>query len=106
MWARGFLIGMDLRREAWQSLAEAEEEGEVLALIGALIQDEMGDEAIDGETREDVLNHLGAMVLLIDRYWRIGAAAPPQPVRSSKVGRNAPCPCGSGRKYKKCCGAH
>jgi hypothetical protein len=22
-----------------------------------------------------------------------------------KVGRNEPCPCGSGRKYKKCCGA-
>ena len=21
-----------------------------------------------------------------------------------KIGRNAPCPCGSGRKYKKCCG--
>ncbi|MHC4123979.1 MAG: SEC-C metal-binding domain-containing protein [Planctomycetota bacterium] len=21
-----------------------------------------------------------------------------------KVGRNDPCPCGSGRKYKKCCG--
>ena len=29
----------------------------------------------------------------------------PQPVASSKVGRNAPCPCGSGKKYKKCCGA-
>lgn len=26
----------------------------------------------------------------------------PQPVR---VGRNEPCPCGSGRKFKKCCGA-
>ena len=25
--------------------------------------------------------------------------------RSDKVGRNAPCPCGSGRKYKKCHGA-
>lgn len=24
---------------------------------------------------------------------------------SPKVGRNAPCPCGSGKKYKKCCGA-
>jgi hypothetical protein len=24
--------------------------------------------------------------------------------RSGKVGRNDPCPCGSGRKYKKCCG--
>ncbi len=28
----------------------------------------------------------------------------PQPVASSKVGRNDPCPCGSGKKYKKCCG--
>ena len=25
------------------------------------------------------------------------------PVRSNKVGRNEPCPCGSGKKYKKCC---
>jgi preprotein translocase subunit SecA len=35
------------------------------------------------------------------------AAAPKkQPVRRSeeKVGRNDPCPCGSGKKYKKCCG--
>jgi preprotein translocase subunit SecA len=30
-----------------------------------------------------------------------------QPIRSAeeKVGRNDPCPCGSGKKYKKCCGA-
>src|SRR5205085_5060441 len=28
-----------------------------------------------------------------------------QPVRhAGKVGRNDPCPCGSGKKYKKCCG--
>ena len=26
--------------------------------------------------------------------------------REQKVGRNDPCPCGSGRKYKKCCGAN
>ena len=26
------------------------------------------------------------------------------PVRKQKVGRNDPCPCGSGKKYKKCCG--
>jgi preprotein translocase subunit SecA len=30
--------------------------------------------------------------------------APAQPVKSKKVGRNQPCPCGSGRKYKQCCG--
>jgi preprotein translocase subunit SecA len=30
-----------------------------------------------------------------------------QVVRSgAKVGRNDPCPCGSGKKYKKCCGAN
>ena len=27
-----------------------------------------------------------------------------KPVRSTKVGRNDPCPCGSGKKYKNCCG--
>ena len=30
-------------------------------------------------------------------------AAPPTPVGRAKVGRNDPCPCGSGKKYKKCC---
>ncbi|WP_228461863.1 SEC-C metal-binding domain-containing protein [Paracoccus liaowanqingii] len=29
-----------------------------------------------------------------------------EPVRSQTAGRNDPCPCGSGRKYKKCCGAN
>lgn len=28
---------------------------------------------------------------------------PAQPAQSSKVGRNDPCPCGSGKKFKKCC---
>lgn len=35
-------------------------------------------------------------------------ASPAAPVKASdtkKVGRNDPCPCGSGKKYKKCCGA-
>ena len=27
-------------------------------------------------------------------------------VKGTKVGRNDPCPCGSGKKYKKCCGAN
>jgi preprotein translocase subunit SecA len=35
-----------------------------------------------------------------------GEAAAPQPVHAGKkVGRNDPCPCGSGKKYKKCHGA-
>ena len=27
-----------------------------------------------------------------------------QPIRKEKIGSNEPCPCGSGKKYKKCCG--
>ena len=33
------------------------------------------------------------------------AAGVKQVIKGKKVGRNDPCPCGSGKKYKKCCGA-
>jgi preprotein translocase subunit SecA len=41
---------------------------------------------------------------------RMAGAGDRQPVQqvvrgAAKVGRNDPCPCGSGKKYKKCCGA-
>jgi uncharacterized protein len=38
---------------------------------------------------------------------RLAASLDPEllPIRPTKVGRDAPCPCGSGRKHKKCCGA-
>ena len=31
--------------------------------------------------------------------------AKPEPLRSHKIGRSVPCPCGSGTKYKRCCGS-
>ena len=49
---------------------------------------------------------------------RVSAATPASPMQSvvgngrqpqsgrTKIGRNAPCPCGSGRKYKRCCGGN
>ena len=42
---------------------------------------------------------------------RMAGAGDRQPVQQvvrsgAKVGRNDPCPCGSGKKYKKCCGTH
>lgn len=33
-----------------------------------------------------------------------GGAGLPPPAPAANVGRNDPCPCGSGKKYKKCCG--
>ncbi len=39
--------------------------------------------------------------------WRFCAAETPPAVRDQeKVGRNDPCPCGSGKKFKKCCGSN
>jgi len=40
-----------------------------------------------------------------ERSLRPMAAAAPIKVAGKKIGRNESCPCGSGRKYKKCCGA-
>ena len=39
------------------------------------------------------------------RSMRPAATATLLPAARAKVGRNDPCPCGSGKKYKKCCGA-
>jgi uncharacterized protein YecA (UPF0149 family) len=54
-----------------------------------------------------------AMALAKQSASQPGHGAPPisepasQPIRHTgpEVGRNDPCPCGSGKKYKKCCGA-
>jgi SEC-C motif-containing protein len=37
-------------------------------------------------------------------YFTDGGVVRSKPIASSKIGRNEPCPCGSGAKYKKCCG--
>jgi SEC-C motif domain protein len=37
-------------------------------------------------------------------YFTEGTMVKPKPITSGKVGRNEPCTCGSGLKYKKCCG--
>lgn len=37
-------------------------------------------------------------------YFTDGVGVKPAPATSVKVGRNDPCTCGSGQKYKKCCG--
>jgi SEC-C motif-containing protein len=43
-----------------------------------------------------------------DGRWYFKDGAPPPPVQTirqgPKIGRNDPCTCGSGKKYKKCCG--
>lgn len=54
-------------------------------------------------------HHEHATFHRVDGAWRFydGKVDGPTPFRREepKIGRNDPCPCGSGKKYKKCCGA-
>lgn len=51
--------------------------------------------------RAAVMQELGGKIVPVSR----GRARNLQVAAPTKVGRNEPCPCGSGKKYKKCCGA-
>ena len=59
--------------------------------------------AVREDTSEDVVARIGRSLheALAEEYEEEAS----EPVRADKIGRNDPCPCGSGKKYKKCCGA-
>ena len=56
-----------------------------------------------------VKHHETSTFSKIDGVWKFidGEIAKQEPIRREepKIGRNDPCPCGSGKKFKKCCGA-
>ncbi|NSW83947.1 MAG: preprotein translocase subunit SecA [Syntrophothermus sp.] len=59
--------------------------------------------------KEDVVRYVFRVKVVSQPRERVTVESREQeggrkPVRSSKIGRNDPCPCGSGKKYKKCCG--
>ena len=69
------------------------------------------------DIREDTVRQILSVVPRVQSTQRVQVAKPTsegfadgkssvtrKPATSTKVGRNDPCPCGSGKKYKKCCG--
>jgi uncharacterized protein len=62
-----------------------------------------GDADEIAQLRREATELIAPCVVLIDRFWK---ARRQPPERKPKTGRNDPCPCGSGRKYKRCCGAN
>jgi uncharacterized protein len=118
-WANGFLRGMGLRREDWAPLLDDEDHGGCLVAIFALAHEHdpdpelrSYDKPISLELREKLIVGLAAGVMQIYRYFEkrgrpVGAALSSHSTfrrLTPKVGRNDPCPCGSGMKYKHCCG--
>lgn len=107
-WAEGFAMGIALRQEEWAPVFRHKSTSPLVWAILALIEEEYDPEAepINLDERAQILDLLPISILAISAFWRDPEMQkPPMPVRSEKIGRNQPCPCGSGRKYKKCCGA-
>ena len=76
-------------------------------LAGGLSEEEG---TIVGKALDDRLEaHEQPPVFHTEEHWEgeeeaEDAPPPPAEAKPVKVGRNDPCPCGSGKKYKKCCG--
>jgi hypothetical protein len=69
---------------------------------GLLEEERLGLDA-DEEWLEDELLEDEGWAEETDAFEDHAAFTPPYTRQSPKIGRNDPCPCGSGRKYKRCC---
>jgi SEC-C motif-containing protein len=103
----------ELDREATRAWSEKSEwlGFELIAADGGGADDDAGTVEFVARYRlqgSEHRHHETATFTKIDGRWFFADSrmAPQEPFRRSvaKVGRNDPCPCGSGKKYKRCCG--
>ncbi|HLP02303.1 MAG TPA: SEC-C metal-binding domain-containing protein [Opitutaceae bacterium] len=105
---------MKLDTEAWKPVVGSPADP-FLAIIRAMLEPEV-------EIHQQILSRLSAengtpaqilatCVIELHRFWLSRQPKKPAAPAGSamplplKLGRNDPCPCGSGRKYKNCCGS-
>jgi len=117
LWIAGFARAVSLRPKAFGSLLGADAQT-AAAFARLLFLEAIADGEYKGEESEISAAIEGAHAEiggLIDTLhaWRlksgtsgVGLGLGPNPfaATSGHIGRNDPCPCGSGKKYKKCCG--
>jgi uncharacterized protein len=119
-WADGFMRAVMLRADAWEKIFKSKRNQHLLNAIVAFCSDENGDLLIEQsrEERDQLLDQAPSLiprcVVEIAGFWR-GRRSTISPlltekamfeptVTALKVGRNDPCACRSGKKFKKCCG--
>ena len=110
-WCNAYLYALDIVPTDWFEAVEQEEFEDLfypIMALGGIYDDEENGEVIV-HLNEKELTQLESDLphVLLDIYWYWQAIInKPQTVRreGEKVGRNDPCPCGSGKKYKACCG--
>lgn len=110
-WAVGFSLGVEFLTDDYTAAAEADEEIDDLLLaiysLGTgqdLRSDDPDNTPLRYDQRQVIIEALPEQLQQAAAYfnehpskWR------KQPLRVEKIGRNDPCPCGSGKKYKQCC---
>jgi yecA family protein len=116
-WCTGYTLGFALREDEWKEAMEAPELQEAFVPILLLAHPKKSPELYpfeDPAKYAAVLDLLPDCAVEIYEWWRKKlAASMPETARqmsvgtvrrgSPKVSANAPCPCGSGKKYKRCC---
>ena len=110
-WCNAYLYALDIVPTDWFEAVDQEEFEDLfypIMALGGIYNDEENGEVIL-HLNEKELTQLESDLphVLLDIYWYWQAIInKPQTVRreGEKVGRNDPCPCGSGKKYKACCG--
>lgn len=105
-WCSGFLRGMELSWDAWMPVVEKEMDlFGILRLFGS----EEGWEEQEGYPEDELAALQDGIPDLARTLFALGmeqrAVTPTIRRDEPKVGRNDACPCGSGKKFKQCCGA-
>jgi len=110
-WCMGFVRAIKIDPQGWQSLVQTIPEGAGALLTPIFLYgteqgwDELENNKELADKHKDFADAIGPCVIGIRDYWLTRRKAASTFRRESeKVGRNDPCPCGSGKKYKKCCG--
>ncbi len=110
-WCNAYLYALDVAPTDWFAAADDEAFEDlfypVMVLGGVYDADEEQEALLDIDERErdELRRALPDCLLTIYRYWQ-ARLNKPAPIRreGGKIGRNDPCVCGSGKKYKACCG--
>lgn len=116
MWAYGYMTAINMHRDSWKALFESKHGAEVLRPIYLLGSADVTQEEEEltktPAQREELSRQIPASVGWIYKFWAPNRRAIAERTsgktfadESPKQGRNAACACGSGRKFKKCCGA-
>lgn len=123
-WVCGFERAMRLRMDAWEQIVESadEEASASVTMMLALYNIAEGNSDLPKKSIKQIAKEapdlIPNLVVTINGWTKSrsvqasvapfmqAANAPSAPFTGKKVGRNELCPCGSGRKYKRCCGAN